>query len=382
MFDSKDLKMTKISWWRTNFGENTIRAVTESMTAEHISQGPVTAEFESQMAKALDVPYVVATTSGSTAILMALMALGIKPGDEVIVPNRSWIATAHAPLMLGAKVVLVDVLPDIPIMDASEVRQKITSKTKAIIPVTLNGRAVDMEQIWSIAEEYGLLVVEDAAQGLFSKYSGAYMGTGSHAGCFSLSIAKLLPTGQGGFVVTNNKKTYEQLRRIRTHGVDDVINCTFHQMGFNFRFTDLQASIGCAQLDHIQERIAYMTEIYQKYEEALKQFSYLKLIPVSIEKGEFPIYVEVLCEERDQLISFLASHDIETRPFYPDLDTADYLECSESFSNTRKFGKQGLVLPCGPGQTMANIDQVIKALKDYGRKGMDLHVQLDKSTIG
>ena len=104
------------------------------------------------------------------------------------------------------------------------------------------------------------------------------MGTSSDAGCFSLSIAKLLPTGQGGFVTTKDKNTYEQLKRIRTQGVDDLINCTFYQMGFNFRFTDLQAAIGCAQLKCIQEKIAYVKEVYQKYEEALKQLTEQGLI--------------------------------------------------------------------------------------------------------
>src|SRR5437016_3807884 len=127
--------MTKnISWWRTNFGEDEIRLVAEAITAEHISMGPVTAEFERRLAGTIDVPYVVATTSGSMAILMALMAAGIGPGDEVIVPNRTWIATAHAPLLLGARPVLIDVLPDRPIMDVSRLEQKITNRTRAIMP--------------------------------------------------------------------------------------------------------------------------------------------------------------------------------------------------------------------------------------------------------
>ncbi|NQU87635.1 MAG: DegT/DnrJ/EryC1/StrS family aminotransferase, partial [Mariniphaga sp.] len=286
-------------------------------------------------------------------------------GDEVIVPNRTWIATAHAPMMLGAKVILCDVLPDLPIMNVSQIRQKITSRTKAIITVPLNGRAVDMEEVWKIADEYGLLIIEDAAQALFSMNSGAYMGTQSDAGCFSLSMAKLIPTGQGGFVVTRNKETYEKLRRIRTHGVDDVINCTYHQMGFNFRYTDLHASIGLVQLSKVGERINNLKGIYERYREALKGIGFLKLIPVYVEGGEIPLYVEVLTEKREQLMEYLASHDIQTRPMYPDLDTAEHLKCSDEFPNTRKFGKQGLVLPCGPDQPFENVDRVMDKLKLY-----------------
>jgi len=366
------MKGNMISWWRTSFGQEEIQGVTQAIQEEHISQGSVTQEFEARIARALGVPYVTATTSGSVALLMALMALGIKPGDEVILPNRTWIATAHAPMLLGAKVVLVDVLPDIPMMDVSQIRNKITPRTKAIMPAHLNGRAVNMDEVWSMAKENGLYVIEDAAQGLFSKYSGKhsgkYAGTQSDTGCFSLSIAKLISTGQGGFVVTRDKEIYKRLKRIRTHGVDDVINCTFNQMGFNFRFTDLQASMGIAQLGRVEERIAHVKSIYTKYEQELKQFSFLKLIPVNISCGEIPIYVEVLCKERDRLVSFLASRNIQTRPFYPDLNTADYFGVSGQFPNSRVFGRQGLVLPSGPGQPVKDIESVIEVLRHYEKE--------------
>lgn len=358
----------RILWWRTSFGQEEIQGVTQAIQGEHISQGFVTEEFEARIAKALDVPYVTATTSGSMSLLMALMAVGIKLGDEVIVPNRTWIATAHAPLLLGAKVVLVDVLPDISVMDVSKVREKITPRTKAIIPVSLNGRAVGMKEVQKIADEYGLYVIEDAAQAFFSRNAGEYMGTTSDAGCFSLSVAKLISTGQGGFVVTKNKETYQNLKRIRTHGVDDVINCTFHQMGFNFRTTDLQSSIGIAQLGRVEERVAHLKSVYAKYEQELKQFSFLKLIPVAVANGEVPIYIEVLCKERKKLVSFLASQDVQTRPFYPDLDSAPHLEVSGEFPNSRVFSECGLVLPCGPSQSLENIDYVISALQHYARR--------------
>jgi dTDP-4-amino-4,6-dideoxygalactose transaminase len=183
-----------------------------------------------------------------------------------------------------------------------------------------------------------------------------------------LSIAKLNSTGQGGLVVTKNKETYEKLKRIRTHGVDDVINCNYSQMGFNFRFTDLQAAIGIERLNSIQDYITRVKEIYARYEEGLKDLPFLKLIPVSVEKGAIPIYVEVLCKEREKLISFLAAQDIQTRPFYPDLNTAPYLGASGEFPNARVFGEQGLFLPSGPGQSLKNIDRVIETLELFGKK--------------
>ena len=319
------------------------------------------------MAEALEVPYVVATTSGSVALLITLMALGIKAGDEVIVPNRTWIATAHAPMMLGAKPVLVDVMQERPVMDTSKIREKINSRTRAIISVSLCGCAVNMEEVWQVARDHDLFVVEDVAQGLFSKYQGEYMGTRSDAGCFSMAISKLVSTGQGGFVATKKKELYKLMQLIRTHGVKDVTSASpFLRMGFNFRYTDLHASLGLVQLAKVQERIDNLKIIYSKYREALKKIEWLKLVPVHVEKGEIPLYVEVLVKERENLVQHLASRNIQTRPIYPDLDTAKHLDCRDDFPNTRVFGKEGLVLPCGPDQSMENVERVLRELEQYG----------------
>lgn len=357
--------MSKISWWRTSFGEEEIRHISQSIIDEHISQGPVTAEFEHSIANLLEVPYVVATTSGSMALLMALMAAGIGRDDEVIVPNRTWIATAHAPLFLGAKVVLVDVEPKRPIMDVTQIEQKITTRTKAIIPVHLNGRAVVIEEVNRIADAYGLRVIEDAAQAFCSRNRLGLLGCQSDAGCFSLSVAKLISTGQGGFIVTRDKQIYERLKMIRIHGVNDVINVSYTQPGFNFRFTDIQASIGIAQLKRLPERIAKVKDIYMKYQAALGEFAFLKLIPVDIATGEIPLYVEILSPQRERLVQFLAERDIQTRPFYPNLNLAAYLRNNECFPNSEVFAEQGLFLPCGPDQPLANIDRLLDALHAF-----------------
>ena len=355
-----------IPWWRVNFSEDDIAKVSESIRNEKMSMGSVTEEFEERMGEALNVPYVVATSSGSIALLLSMMALGIKADDEVIIPNRTWIATAHAPMILGAKPVLVDVLPDRPIMDTSLIKEKINSKTRAIIPVPLCGCAVEMEEVWEIAKEYNLAVVEDTAQGLFSKYNGTYMGTQSDIGCFSMALSKLVSTGQGGFAVTKNKELYEQMKLIRTHGVANVNAATpFARMGFNFRYTDIHASIGLVQLEKVNERIENLKNIYEKYKSGLAGLSFLKLIQVDLESGEIPLYIEVLVKERERLVAYLLLNNIETRLFYPDLDSAIHLKCTGDFPNAHLFGMQGLVLPCGPDQPVENIDKVLRLLQEY-----------------
>ena len=355
-----------ISWWRTEFGAKELQNITDSISNENISQGLVTEKFENQLADALNVPYAVATTSGSMALLMALMAMGVGPGDEVIVPNRTWIATAHAPLMLGAKVVLTDVKEDVPIIDGEKIEEHITSSTKAIMPVHLGGRAVDMDVIKNIAHKHGLFVIEDACQAFFSKDSqGNYLGTCSDVGCFSLSVAKLISTGQGGFIVTRNKQIYEKLKLIRTHGVGDVINVCYTEMGFNFRFNDILASMGMAQLEIAQKRVKQVKVIYEKYKEALAQLPFLELIPVNVANGETPLYVEVLCKDREKLINYLSLQNIQARPFYPNLNNADYLSATGKYPHADKFEKQGLILPCGPDQSLDNVNTVLEVLKKF-----------------
>ena len=228
-----------IPYWRTTFSNGESEAIARAIACENVSQGPVVAEFERQLAAYLGVPHVIATTSGSMALFMSLWAAGVGPGDEVIVPNRTWVATAHAPFLRGARVKLVDVEARRPIINADLIERAITDRTKAIIPVHLCGRAADMRAINAIARRHNLVVIEDAAQALGSRNEDGLLGTQSDMGCFSFSVAKIISTGQGGFIATRNTTMYKKLLAMRTQGVGDIINAEWNQPGFNFRFTDI-----------------------------------------------------------------------------------------------------------------------------------------------
>jgi dTDP-4-amino-4,6-dideoxygalactose transaminase len=358
-------KMDKIPWWRTSFGEPELANIREAVLSERISQGPVTKRFEEQFAESLGVPYGVAATSGSASILMALMALGIRSGDEVIVPNRTWIATAHAVLMTGAKAVLADVRPDIPVLDVETLEDKITARTKAVIAVHLNGRATDMVALGRLAAKYGFLVIEDACQALYSRTAEGYLGTLSTAGCFSFAVTKLVSTGQGGMVVTKDPKVYEQLSLVRNHGVTDIFTDSWSQMGFNFKFTDLLASIGLAQLQRAPGRLIHMRAVYQRYLEAMEDLPFLKPVPIDVAGGAVPLYAEFCCPDRIKLVEYLASQNIQTRPVPPSLEISGYIKSGGSFPNSRNFAKEAMYLPCGPEQPLENVDRVIEALKAY-----------------
>jgi dTDP-4-amino-4,6-dideoxygalactose transaminase len=257
---------------------------------------------------------------------------------------------------LGAKVVLADVRPDLPILDVSRVRDKITPRTKAILPVHLNGRAADMEALTCLAEKHGLCVVEDACQAIFSRSGRGYLGTQAHAGCYSLGVTKLISTGQGGCVATRDKATYERLRLIRNHGVSDTFSADYRYLGFNFKFTDILASMGLAQLAQVESHIRHVTAVYERYTDAIARLPFMKVVPVDVRAGEVPLYVEVLCERRDSLLAFLQAHGIQARPFHPSLSRSPHLREGSELSNSRKFDEQGLTLPCGPHQPLANVD--------------------------
>ena len=358
----------KISWWRTAFGEEEIEHVAQSIRNECVSQGNVTAEFEQLLSDFLEVEYVIAVSSGSTALMVALMSIGIQPGDEVIIPNRTWIATAHAVHLLDAKVILVDVEADRPIIDVNQIERLITPQTKAIIPVHMNGRNANIQEINKIAAMHHISVIEDAAQAIGSVNECGYLGTQSDIGCFSLSVAKTISTGQGGFAVTNNPDLANRMKAIRTHGVDSVKNPKDWVMpGFNFKFTDVQASIGIEQLKRLPERVSHLRELYFAYEEGLKGSAF-QIIPVDLEGGEIPVYNEFLVDDRKQWIKRLDQSAIETRPFYPDMDKATYFKQNgRSIPNSHKYGSNGIYLPSGPAQSFENVDRVIETLQDYSK---------------
>lgn len=354
-----------ISWWRTQFGAEELASIENAIADENISMGYVTAQFEKELAAALDVPYAVAVTSGSMALLLAMVALGVEKDDEVIIPNRTFIATAHAALLVGAKVVLVDTKAANSNIDASQIEAKITTRTKAIIPVHLNGRSCDMGEINRIAAKYKLAVIEDAAQAIFSRCADGCLGTLGDVGCFSLGMTKLISSGQGGLVVTRDRETYEKLTLVRNHGVVDTFDGNYSMPGFNGKITDIQSAAGIVQLRKVSEKIVRVIEIYKEYESVMASLPFMELLSVDLEAGEVPLWVEVLCPQREDLVDYLMEHQIQSRNFLPSLHHSKHLHNTGSFFNSLKFERQGLFLPCGPAQSRENIAKVITCLQQY-----------------
>jgi dTDP-4-amino-4,6-dideoxygalactose transaminase len=354
-----------IPWWRTEVTGGDVDLITSALFREQVSMGAVTAQLEREIAEALDIPYVVATTSGSVALTMAMMALDIGPGDEVIVPDRTFIATAHGAHLLGAKIVLADCLPDSPNIDPGQLEALVNSRTRAIIPVHLNGRFCRMDEILAIASKYGIPVVEDAAQAVFSRAPGGFMGGFGQIGCFSFGMTKLISTGQGGAVLTRDRAIYENLRALRNHGVRDVVTHDYLQSGHNFKFTDMQAALGLGQARRWAAKVNHCNAVYTAYSQGLAGQSKVTLVPVNIADGECSLWAEIVTDERDALADFLARRGIQTRHFLPCLHTAPHLATARQMPNSDRFGERGLILPSGPSQPLQNVQRTIEAVRDW-----------------
>lgn len=351
-----------IPWWNTEFEAEEIKRVKEAMSNRLITQGSLTEELESRLANLLNIPYVVLTTSGSSALLMTLIAFGIKPGDEVIVPNFTFMATAQAPLLLGAKVKLVDIESDKPVMDIGKFEEAITSRTKAVIPVHLNGRAADIVSINKIAKRKNIIVIEDSVQALCSRNEKGFLGGQSNAGIFSLGVTKLITSGQGGFVATKDSDIFNKLRKIRNHGINPSYPFSAESsiLGFNFKFNDILASIGLSQINKIEHKIKSLKNIYNLYKKGLKNLNYVQMINVDVENGELPLWIEVSCNEKDKLVRELRDRNIQSKPFYSPLNELPYLNMDGDYRNSKKFAGQGLVVPSGPDQDIKDLQYVIK----------------------
>lgn len=272
---------------RTSLTEVEIQSVLGPLRSGWLVQGPKVREFEEKWSAFTGAKHSVAVTSCTTALHLSLAALGVQPGDEVIVPAFTWIATANVVEHLRAKVVFCDIDPNTFNLDVAQLAQKITPKTKAVLPVHLFGLAADMNLINQLAKQHGLWVVEDAACGFGSRYHGRHVGTLGDAGCFSFHPRKAITTGEGGMITTNDDALAEKLRRLRDHGaaMSDLqrhlgarpyLLADHPDAGYNLRMTDLQAALGSAQMERAATIVAERQQLAKIYDEAFIGLPWLR----------------------------------------------------------------------------------------------------------
>lgn len=251
-----------------------------------VSQGPKVAEFEQRFAALVGAEAAVAVSNCTTALALALYAEGIGPGDEVIVPSLSFIATANAVWTLGATPVFADIDPMTYNLDAEAARRAITPQTKAIMPVHQVGLPADMDAFFALADEHGLAIVEDAACAIGARYKGRTIGGLGPSACFSLHPRKVITTGEGGMITTNDVEKAERMRKLRQHAMDlsdlarhratGVVFEGYPERGFNYRMTDMQAALGLCQLDALPGILAARTRLAERYNDAFAGVPYLE----------------------------------------------------------------------------------------------------------
>ena len=313
-----------------------------------------TRQFEKMIADFVGVKYACAVTSGTTALYVGLKALGIGRGDEVIVPDLTFVASPNSVEAVGAKPILVDIEQDSLNLDLKKTKLSITKRTKAIMPVDFNGHAVDIKKITELANQHNLSLIEDAAHGLGCFYGKKHVGTMSDIGIFSFSTPKIITTGQGGMIVTNDKKLYEKCKAVKDFGrksnTKQNMRMAFDHptIGYNFKFTEFQAAIGISQMKKLPKRIIKKKKMYERYKENLCNVKGISFVETDLKKIT-PWMMDIILEskhKKNKLIAYLEKNLIETRIFYPPIHRLKpYKNRDNKFKITSNVSDKGLWLP-------------------------------------
>ncbi|HRY52908.1 MAG TPA: DegT/DnrJ/EryC1/StrS family aminotransferase [Candidatus Portnoybacteria bacterium] len=323
--------------------------------------------FEKAFAKKFGVKYAVAVNSGGSALFLALWALGIKKGDEIIVPTFTMVATANAVVQCGAKPVFVDCEENGNI-DVKKIEEKITKKTKAIIPVHIYGHPCDMDEIMAIAKKHKLFVIEDTAEAHGALYKNKLAGTFGDMGCFSFYANKVMTTGEGGMIITNNAALYKKLIKLKAYYFHDKRHFWHEQQAWNLRMSALEASLGLAQLERLNELVSLRRENARYYTDKLQGLKDYLVFP-SEKKGAksvFWMYGLVLKKgNRDKLMKFLEKNGVETRTYFFPMNWQPIYKETEPYPVADRLGRNGLYLPSSSHLTKAEKDRIIGLVKKF-----------------
>jgi perosamine synthetase len=348
----KNVPATKIMVASPVIGEREKRYVNDCLESGWISSiGIYLARFEEGFARFCGVKHAIATNNGTTALHLALVALGVGPGDEVIVPTLTFIATANAVRYCGATPVFIDCDEETLNIDVAAIESKMTRRTRVIIPVHLYGHPADMDPILELAEKNNLHVVEDAAEAHGAKYKGRVVGSIGTCATFSFYGNKILTTGEGGMVTTNDDLLAEKLRLYRGQGMDPSRRYWHPVIGYNYRMTNIAAALGCAQLERVDEALANRKRLAGWYASGLAQIPGL-VLPIQKEYAEhvYWMYTVLLpqrgSEKRDSVCKFLEGRSIETRPiFFPMHEMPPYEEDGARYPKATESAARGFSLP-------------------------------------
>lgn len=363
--------------YEPSLGKEELKNVLEAVKSGWISsKGKFIQEFEESFAKYCGVKYGVACSNGTAALHLALAALGLKKGDEVIVPTLTFVSTANAVVFTGAKPIFVDSNPEYWCIDPKKIEKAISKRTKAIIPVHLYGHPCDMNSIMTIARENGLSVIEDAAEAHGAEYNGKKVGSFGEVNCFSFYGNKTMTTGEGGMCVTNNSELAETLKILRDHGMDPMKRYWYDRIGFNYRMTNTQAAIGVAQLMKLDALVQKKRKIAKWYAEELEDLNHEGVIKRHPEmpwaKNIYWMY-SILTEDtfpiiRDRLIEELEKKGIETRPFFYPIHTFPMYNKGQRFLISEELARKGINLPSSANLSKEEIAFIVETIYQQNKQ--------------
>jgi len=348
-----------------DIGKEEIREVTavlseKSLTSSSFEGGKRVQQFEKLLSKFVKSKFAVAVNSGTAALQASLYAIDVKPGDEILVPSFTFVATANSVKSIGAKPVFVDILNDNFTMDPNDLRKKITRRTKAIIPVHLYGHMAYMDEILEIAKKKNIKIIEDASQSLGSKFKGKHSGTFSHLGCFSLYGGKVITSGEGGAIVTDDKKLLEKLRQIRNHGL--AKNNLTITLGLNLRLSEINAAIAKIQMKKLPRLINERKKNAQILTDLLKNYDIILPKQRKNETVNWYLYTVAL-KNRDRVMKKLNASGIGARIYYSSpIHKTPYYKTKKKLPNTEWASSHILCLPIHPKVGTSDLEKMQRVL--------------------
>jgi perosamine synthetase len=356
-----------IPWAKPTFWGKEKLYVSEALDSTWISGGPFVDRLESEFTALTGVSYVLAMSNGTTSIHAAYLALGLKPGDEIVVPGYGFLCAANIALQMGVKPLFSEVDPDTWCIRATDVEQCLSPKTKAIIPIHTYGNVCAMDEILSLGQKHCIPIIEDTAEALMSSYNGKLAGTMGTIGCYSFQATKTITTGEGGMVVTADQELYDSMALYRSHGMLRRRYYWHELPGHNFRLTNLQAAIGCAQIEKLPVIVSERRRVHERYFTRLSQVSGVTMqqfshevkpvvwaVALKLDTAAFP-------QGRDSVMGQMAEFGIETRPGFYTPSQMQFYKCP-SLPTCEDVAKTVISLPSYPTLADEQIDFVCDKL--------------------
>ena len=365
---------------RPSFGPEEEAAVRDVLRSGWVAQGPTTIRFENEFAGVIGSPHAIATSSCTTALHLAVLAAGVGPGDEVVLPSFTFPATANAVLYEGATPVLVDVDPATLNVDVDQVAHALTERTRAVIGVHLFGAACDIVGLRELCDDRGLFLIEDAACAVGTRIGEKMAGAFGDVACFSFHARKVVTCGEGGMLTTPREETAELLKSLRTHGVDRAAEqrhaegaapppARYVRVGYNYRLSDLQAAVGIVQLGKLEALVKERIEIADRYDAALGALPGLRLPPRTAgSRHSFQSYVVVVEPDAPRrassVMDSLAERGVSTRVGTYAIHDQPYFESSADLPHSSYASEQSIALPMFNGLSMEDQNTVLESLRE------------------